>query len=102
MQDCVTRREWIAATPLAVGLAVAPNAARSAEAREPFGYCLNTSTVRGQKRSIVDIIDMASRAGYTGLEPWLDEIERYTKSGGSLRDLGKRIRDRGLSVESSI
>ena len=36
------------------------------------------------------------------MEPWIDELERYAGSGGSLEDLGKRFRDAGISVESAI
>jgi len=63
---------------------------------------LNTSTIRGQKLSIVEEIAIASKAGYQAMEPWLDELERYAASGGSLEDLGKRFRDAGISVESAI
>lgn len=67
-----------------------------------FTLGLNTATIRGQKLGIVEIIDIASKAGYQGLEPWLDEINRYKDAGGSLEDLGKRLRDAGLSVDSAI
>jgi 2-keto-myo-inositol isomerase len=107
MKNEFSRRQWLAGAA-GVGIAVEgfsrceTKAAGKDARREPFGYCLNTSTIRGQHLSIVEVVDVASRAGYTGLEPWLDEIERYVKSGGSLSDLRKRIADRGLTVESSI
>ena len=63
---------------------------------------LNTSTIRGQKLSIVEEIELARKAGYQAMEPWIDELERYAGSGGSLEDLGKRFRDAGISVESAI
>ena len=63
---------------------------------------LNTSTIRGQKLSIVEEIELAQKAGYQAMEPWIDELERYAGSGGSLEDLGKRFRDAGISVESAI
>jgi 2-keto-myo-inositol isomerase len=63
---------------------------------------LNTSTIRGQKLSIVEEIELAQKAGYQAMEPWIDELERYSGSGGSLEDLGKRFRDAGISVESAI
>ncbi len=63
---------------------------------------LNTSTIRGQKLSIVEEIAIAAKAGYQAMEPWIDELERYAASGGSLEDLGKRFRDAGISVESAI
>jgi 2-keto-myo-inositol isomerase len=63
---------------------------------------LNTSTLRGHKLSIVEEIAIAEKAGYRGMEPWVEELERYAASGKSLADLGKRFRDSGLSVESAI
>ena len=67
-----------------------------------FHYCFNTSTIRGQKLSIVEEIDIVSQAGYHAIEPWINEIEAYVKQGGSLPDLKKRIVDCGLTVESAI
>src|SRR4029077_9359696 len=67
-----------------------------------FLFGLNTSTIRGQKLSIVEEIAIAERAGYQALEPWIDELERDAASGGSLEDLGKRLRDSRISVESAI
>ena len=103
----LSRRDWLACTPAALGAGLAVAAAPPARAAdrpagEPFGYCLNTSTIMGQKLPIVEVVDIAARAGYQGIEPWLGELERHVQGGGSLADLGKRIRDRGLSVESAI
>lgn len=70
--------------------------------QDQFRFGLNTSTIRGQKLSIVDEIAIAAKAGYQAMEPWLDELERYAASGGSLDDLAKRFRDAGISVESAI
>jgi 2-keto-myo-inositol isomerase len=67
-----------------------------------FRFGLNTSTIRGQKLPIVDEIDIAHKAGYTALEPWIDELERYKAEGGSLEDLGKRLHDAQITVESAI
>ena len=106
MQTELTRRRLLQAAPVLVGVGVASypilGETLAAEPKDPFGYCLNTSTIRGQKLGIVEVIEIASRAGYTGLEPWLNEIDQYVKDGGSLKDLSKRLQDRGLSVESAI
>jgi sugar phosphate isomerase/epimerase len=75
---------------------------RTAVGKGQFLLGLNTSTIRGQKLSIVQEIDLARNAGYQAMEPWIDELERYVVSGGSLEDLGKRFRDAGISVESAI
>src|SRR6478735_4827222 len=74
----------------------------AAEPRDPFTYSLNTSTIRGQNLSIVDKVSVAQRAGYQAIEPWIDELETHVRAGGTLRDLGRRIRDAGLRVDSAI
>jgi 2-keto-myo-inositol isomerase len=76
--------------------------ARQRPANEPFGYCLNTSTIRGNQLDIVRVVDAASKAGFHAIEPWIMELDAYTKNGGSLKDLGRRISDAGLTVESAI
>jgi sugar phosphate isomerase/epimerase len=78
--------------------------ARNAPPLDPdlFLFGLNTSTIRGQKLSIVEEIVIAQKAGYQAMEPWIDELELYASSGGSLDDLAKRFRDAGISVESAI
>jgi sugar phosphate isomerase/epimerase len=67
-----------------------------------FRYCFNTSTIRGQKLTLAEEIDIAAQAGYHAIEPWIGEIEAHLRSGGTLADLKKRISDHGLSVESAI
>jgi len=67
-----------------------------------FRYGLNTSTLRGHKLSLPDIISIASKAGYEAIEPWIDEIDRFVADGGDLIDLRKRFEDAGLSVEGAI
>jgi len=69
---------------------------------EPFGYCFNTGTIMGQKLPLEKEAEIAAKAGYCGFEPWIRNIEEFTKGGGSLADLRKRIADLGLSVESAI
>src|SRR5205823_1660792 len=77
-------------------------ASKEPKREEPFGYCLNTSTLMGQKLDIVELVELASKAGYQAIEPWVRELEQHAKSGGDLKALGERIRDRGLTVESAI
>lgn len=95
----LSRREWLAATP-AVLLATTAQAEKPAA--EPFGYCLNTSTISGQKLDLIQLIEIAAKAGYQAIEPWIREMEQYVQGGGNLKDLGKRVADRGLTVESAI
>jgi sugar phosphate isomerase/epimerase len=109
----LSRREVLAGVVAAVGTAVVsssvsgaqaprPAGARPRPANEPFGYCLNTSTIRGNKLDIVGVVNAAAKAGFHALEPWIAEIDAYTSNGGALKDLGKRIADAGLTVEGTI
>lgn len=102
-----TRRQMLSQSITAAATATvlsqtAPAAAADRPENEPFGYCLNTSTIRGQKLPLVAELEIAARAGFQGVEPWVSEIDEYVKTGGSLSDLRKRIADLGLSVESVI
>jgi sugar phosphate isomerase/epimerase len=100
-----TRRQTLAAlagTGLATFAETESAAAPSEETSQPFSYCFNTSTIRGQKLDLVTEVDIAARAGYQGFEPWIGEIDTYVKGGGSLKDLAKRISDKGMTVEDAI
>jgi 2-keto-myo-inositol isomerase len=107
MNGKLSRREALvsagalAAAAVASGCAAAP-ASAGRPVDEPFKYCLNTSTLMGHKLSISDEIDIAAKAGFQAMEPWIRELDAHVKGGGSLKDLGKKIADNGLTVESAI
>jgi sugar phosphate isomerase/epimerase len=67
-----------------------------------FGFCLNTSTIRGQNLSLPEMIDLTASCGYDGIEPWIREIDAYVQGGGRIQDLRKRIEDAGLVVPNLI
>lgn len=75
---------------------------RQRPATEPFGYCLNTSTIRGNNLDIEQVVAAAGKAGFDAIEPWVSELDAYTKEGGSLKNLGRRIADAGLTVANLI
>ena len=106
----LSRRNFFGASAATVAVsslsAVVPLQA-AAGSGAPFRICLNTSTVRdcpyrGNKLDILGAIEVAQKGGYSGIEPWIGEIDAYVKSGGQLSDLRKRIADAGLTVESAI
>jgi sugar phosphate isomerase/epimerase len=98
-----SRRDWLKTAPLAVGAAAISTVPSQAKTpQEPFGYCLNTSTIRGQNLGIEQEVEIASKAGYQGIEPWIRELDDYVKKGNSLKDLAKKIADAGLQVPSAI
>jgi 2-keto-myo-inositol isomerase len=76
--------------------------ARTRPADEPYGYCLNSSTIRGNNLGIVGVVNAAAKAGFQAIEPWIRELDDYTSKGGALKDLGNRIADAGLTVEGAI
>jgi 2-keto-myo-inositol isomerase len=96
----LNRRAWLAQAPAA--LAAAADPAKEGVAAASFGFCLNTSTISGQKLDIVEVVEIAAKAGYSAIEPWIRELDQYAKGGGSLKELGKRIQDKGLTVPSAI
>lgn len=69
---------------------------------QKFRYCLNTSTIRGQKTGILKEVEIAAAAGYDGIEPWIPNLREFRDQGGSISDLSKRIADSGLTVDSAI
>jgi len=114
MNRSLTRREVLAGAAGAIGAgALAPLGVVAAagpagaapppeDAAEPFGYCLNTSTLRGHRLGIVEELEIAAKAGYGGVELWVDELDRFEGSGGKIEDLAKRIRDLGLKIPDAI
>ena len=98
---------------LAAGVATLAATAIRADEKKPdpkpaWKFCLNTSTIRkaegqwGKARPITESIDAASKAGYSAIEPWIEELDAYTKGGGTLKDLGKKFADAGLAVPDCI
>lgn len=104
MTNDVSRRALLAGAGAAAltGLADDAESAPPAQERDPFTYCLNTSTIRGQNLGIVAEVGLAARAGYQAIEPWINELERYVQAGGRLGELRQRIADAGLTVPSAI
>ena len=102
----MSRRDWLSLTSVsavAACSATAATATQSDSAKNPLvKYSLNTSTIRGQKVGLEGEVEIAAQAGYDAIEPWMGTISEFVKNGGSLKDLGKKIRDLGLTVESAI
>ena len=102
-----SRRQLLAAATILAASAALRRAPRARAAAatapdEPFGYCLNTSTISGQNLGIVAEVDLAAKVGFGAIEPWIRELEEYQNKGGSMRDLRKRIEDHGMKVPDAI
>ncbi|MCH1494552.1 MAG: sugar phosphate isomerase/epimerase [Rubripirellula sp.] len=99
------RQLLVAASALTAAATFKPSRATAIESESskmPVRFALNTSTLRGQKLSVVEQIEITAKAGYDGIEPWIGDLQRYADEGGSLTDLKKRIQDLGLTVDSAI
>ncbi|HKE30035.1 MAG TPA: sugar phosphate isomerase/epimerase family protein [Bryobacteraceae bacterium] len=96
-----SRRHFLKTGAIA-GAAAGNAGAAPQQTADGFRYCLNTATLQGYKLGIVELVEVAAKAGYQAIEPWLNLLTAYTGQAGSLADLRKRISDQGLTVESAI
>jgi len=111
MTNTYLSRRRLLAAGVTMGAAVTTGANQAASEKAnrrnlrttvPFRYCFNTSTILGQKLSLPQEVEITAKAGYDAIEPWIRKINEYVRSGGSLKELRKRITDLGLTVESAI
>lgn len=70
------------------------------QGKSPWPICLNASTIR--PASLEEKISVANKAGYDALEPWIGDLEKYEKEGGDLKELGAKIKDKGLFIPNVI
>jgi sugar phosphate isomerase/epimerase len=81
----------------------APAAAAAKEEKpmkDRWHICMNTVTIK--QASVEDKIKVCAAAGYDGIELWQDDLAGWEKSGKSLEDLAKRIKDAGLELSDVI
>jgi 2-keto-myo-inositol isomerase len=98
-----SRRTWLTALSTAAVATTLPTVhAVNRPPAEPFKYCLNTATIRGQKLPLEQEIEVTGKAGYNAFEPWIEKLEAYAKTGKKLNELTKRLQGHGLTVESAI
>jgi len=101
----ISRRDTLKSLAIIAGGSIAlPKASSGAEKTKPgqFSYCLNTSTISGQKVGFLKEFEITSKAGYDGIEFWIRDLQKYINEGGNLKDLKKYIDDLGLNVENAI
>lgn len=105
----ITRKNFLKGGCIAGGVSLGPVVAgaaakprRDADNDHWFGYSLNMGTIRGQKLGLAGEVDVAIKAGYQGIEPWIDTARKYKESGGSLDDIRKRCEDSDLKVCGGI
>jgi 2-keto-myo-inositol isomerase len=108
MNSKLTRRKLLNRVGVVLGAAAAgPSPLRAANdsinaAGHRFRFSLNTGTILGQKLGLAEQIEVAAKAGYDGIEPWVRDIAKFAESGGSLKDVCRRCHDLGLQVVDAI
>ena len=109
MDSQLSRRELIACGGACLMGAIGPVAATAAAAEPqpaapavPIRFSLNMGTLLGHKLPLAEEVEIAAKAGYQGIEPWIRNLQQHVESGRSLSDLRRRIADLGLVVENAI
>jgi len=67
-----------------------------------FRYCLNMSTIAGQKLGFRKELETAAKAGYQGVEIWINSLQTYLKEGNTPAQVRRLIEDLGLTAENAI
>lgn len=100
----ITRRNMLKTIGVAaVGTAIAPAISMPVKRKEhKILFCLNVSTIRGQNTGFLKEFEITAKAGYSGIEIWIDPLQKYVEGGGSLKDLAKKTNDLGLTIENAI
>lgn len=100
-----TRRNFLSAAAVAAATLthVRSSLAAPAASEKGFRYSLNTGTLRGYKLPLDAQIELAARAGYGGIEPWIADLAKAAESGpAALKALRARCEGANLQVIGAI
>jgi len=97
MRRSMKRRKF-----LAFGALLLPVSVRKQNQTDGFQYCLNTSTISGQKPGLLKSIEIAAEAGYDSVEIWIRDVKEYLQSGDSLVRLRRFVEQSGIKVANAI
>ncbi|MCF0041749.1 sugar phosphate isomerase/epimerase family protein [Dyadobacter fanqingshengii] len=95
------RRTALSSILAVSGAGILPAEAAKIKA-QPFIYSLNMSTLRGHKLGFRKELEVASKAGFGSVEIWINTLQDYLKTGGTLQEAKKIINDLGIKVEDAI
>lgn len=100
----MNRRDILKAIGVTTGVALSPQLAFSQEKRSEsiFRFCLNTSTISGQKEGLQKYMEIAAEAGYDGVEVWVQDVIAYKEQGHSIKTLKKFLDNSHLTVYDAI
>jgi 2-keto-myo-inositol isomerase len=69
---------------------------------DKFGYCLNMATLRGHKLGFVKELEIASKAGFTMVEIWIDSLQEFLAKGGKVSEVNKYLQDFNITAANAI
>jgi 2-keto-myo-inositol isomerase len=69
---------------------------------DPFRFCLNTSTIAGQRLGVIDQITLAGKCGYDGIEVWMRSLHEHVEVGGTLAEVTLAAQTAGVVIENVI
>lgn len=100
----LTRRELIKLSAAAGLYSMLPGVVSAAiqKTNSPFRFCLNTSTIMGQKPGLLHSIEIAAQAGYDGVELWVRDIQEWLAQGNSIDKLAAFIQSKKIRIENAI
>ena len=104
MSTPMNRRQLLKFAGAASFTAILPSVEVSAGKvpKTDFRFCLNTSTISGQNPGMLKSIEIASKAGYSGMELWIRDVQKYLIEGNSLQSLKNHLDNHGITVENAI
>lgn len=70
--------------------------------KTPFIYCLNMATIRGHKLGFMKELEIASKGGFKSVEIWMDSLQQYLDSGGTLKEAASKMKSLGITAENAI
>ena len=108
MKNNLSRRQILASAALAATGIASSRVAGSGENRllvaaskpalhsaaKEIKYCLNMSTIRGQKLPLPQQVEVASKAGYQAIEPWMGELDAFVTEAASWQTCESRLKTR--------
>src|SRR5688500_14755811 len=77
-------------------------AAESKTSAPAFKLCLNMATLRGHKLGFIKELEIASKAGFKSAEIWIDSLQQYLSSGGTIKEAKNRMDALDITAENAI
>ncbi|MBW8351690.1 sugar phosphate isomerase/epimerase [Bacillus sp. IITD106] len=68
----------------------------------PFKIALNASTLFPFKLNVIQQIEIAAKAGFEGIELWMQDLEAYIAGGGTVQAINSALKQANLEFINAI